>query len=121
MIRMVFDSPAAAAAWQNGHDMVMMYDTEFGPGEQAAYGAQGQRIRRNADWLQAHAAEAYDPNAGKYICVAGCELFVGDTAQEARARALAAHPDDDGYLLQYVTKETGRRLYGHSRPMVALP
>lgn len=121
MIRQIFNSPAEAAAWQNANSPLIMYEGGLGPAELAAFRAQGQRIRRNAEWLQAHTATVYDATAGKYICIAGCQLFVADTAQEARALALTAHPDDDGYLLQYITKEKGPRLYGHSRPMVVLP
>ncbi len=121
MIRLVFNSPAEAAAWRNANSPVIMYEDDLSPADLAAFRAQGPRIRRNADWLQAHASTVYDASAGKYICVAGCQLFVADTAEEARALAQTAHPDDDGYLLQYITKEKGPRLYGHSRPMVVLP
>ena len=56
------------------------------------------RFDRNAAWLRAHAAEVYPKYRGKCICIAGEELFVADTPEEAFALAKAAHPDDDGRL-----------------------
>jgi hypothetical protein len=39
---------------------------------------------------------------GKFIVVAGEELFVGDTVEEAVAQAKAAHPADKGSLTRYI-------------------
>lgn len=75
--------------------------------------AQMARLARNSAWLQAHASEVYPAHRGKFIAVAGEELFVADTVQEALAQARAAHPDDDGILTQYIPKRRGVRLYAH--------
>jgi hypothetical protein len=66
---------------------------------------------RNSAWLQAHIAEIYSQHRGKCICVAGEELFVGDTVHEVMALAKAAHPEDDGALLRYIPKEKLERIY----------
>lgn len=54
--------------------------------------SQRERFDRNAAWLQSHAAEVYSRYRGKCICIAGEELFVGDTAKDALTLATAAHP-----------------------------
>jgi hypothetical protein len=72
------------------------------PVELAKAQAQRERFDRNVTWLKARADEVYSQNRGKYICVCGQELFVAETVQEAVAKAKAAHPDDDGFLFQYI-------------------
>jgi hypothetical protein len=72
--------------------------------------AQQERFDRNAAWLQAHAAEVYPRYRGKCLCVAGEELFVADTPEEALAMATAVHPEDDGRFLRYVPREKVARI-----------
>jgi hypothetical protein len=67
--------------------------------------AQCQRFDRNSAWLQAHVAEIYTRYRGECICIAGEELFVADTPEEALALATAAHPEDDGRFLRYFPRE----------------
>jgi hypothetical protein len=45
--------------------------------------AQDARFARNWAWFEAHAPEIYAIHRGKCICVAGEELFVADTPEEA--------------------------------------
>lgn len=71
-----------------------------------------KRFERNRAWLEAHASEVYR-HRGKFICIAGQQLFVGDTVQEVLAQARAAHPEDDGRFTQYIPKETGPRIYAY--------
>lgn len=73
--------------------------------------AQRERFDRNSAWLQAHAAEVYRGYRGKCICIAGEELFVADTPEQARALAVAAHPEDDGSFLRYIPCEKIDRVY----------
>jgi hypothetical protein len=75
--------------------------------------AQAQEVRytRNMAWLQAHAAEVYPQHRGKHLCIAAETLFVGETPEEAWARATAAHPEDDGRFLYYVPREALARIY----------
>ena len=83
------------------------------PVELAKARAQRERFDRNAAWLQAHASEVYPRYRGKCICIAGEELFVADTPEEAWALALAAHPDDDGRFMRYIPREKLARIYAN--------
>ncbi len=92
--------------------LVMVEVTD--PNEIAKIKAQRERFRKNADWLQAHVPQVYAQHRGKYICVAGKELFVADTAPDVVALARTAHPEDDGLLLRYIPHEKLERVYAHS-------
>jgi hypothetical protein len=83
------------------------------PVELARSRAQWERFDRNSAWLQAHVPEIYSRYRGKFICVAGEELFVGNTASEALALAKAAHPEDDGLFIRYIPLEKMTRIYAN--------
>ncbi|MGH2619730.1 MAG: hypothetical protein ACRDHG_04060 [Anaerolineales bacterium] len=85
------------------------------PAELARAKAQDERFRRNTDWLPAHGDEIYPRYRDKFICVAGQELFVGETPREALDLAIAAHPDDDGGFLYYIPGEKLARIYAACR------
>jgi hypothetical protein len=87
--------------------------------ENAKARAQLERFDRNYAWLEAHAAEIFS-HRGRYICVAGQQLFVGDDILEVLARAKAAHPEDDGPFFQYVPKERAARIYAHRWSVASL-
>jgi hypothetical protein len=87
---------------------------ETDPREVAAFQARRARFERNWAWLEAHAPEVYS-HRGKFLCIAGEELFVGDTVEAAVAQARAAHPDDDGRFTRYIPLEKGARIYAHRR------
>jgi hypothetical protein len=70
-----------------------------------------ERYRRNSDWLAAHWGDLLPGALGKHVAVAGQEAFVADTPQEAIAAAQAAHPEDQGLLIQYVIPHKGPRFY----------
>ena len=89
------------------------------PEEIAQARQQDDRFKRNLAWLNTHAAEIYPHHRGQYICIAGEELFVSDTALGALALARAAHPDDDGYFLHYIPREKAARIYADDRTMAA--
>ncbi len=80
-------------------------------GRLSASRAQWARFDRNLAWFQERAADVYSAYRGKFISIAGNELFVGDTAPEAVARARAAHPDDDGLFVRYIPREKAARVY----------
>jgi hypothetical protein len=82
------------------------------PDEIARARAQHARFDRNADWLEEHAANVYQ-HSGKHFCIAGQELFLADTAEEAWALGEAAHPEDDGMFVRYIPKEKLPRIYAH--------
>lgn len=83
------------------------------PEELAKARAQRERFDRNAGWFQAHVLEIYARHRGKYICIAGEELFVADASEEALALGRAAHPEDDGSFVQYIPREKLTRIYVH--------
>jgi hypothetical protein len=85
------------------------------PSEVARFRAQEEQARRNGAWLQAHWDELLPQARGKFVAVAGRQPFVADSAEEAWARARAAHPEDEGALVQFVRPEQGPRLYAHRR------
>ena len=81
------------------------------PEEAAASREQCQQFDRNRKWLQEHILEIGKMHRGKTICVAGEELFVGDTAGEAITQAKNAHPEDRGYFTRFIRKERYARIY----------
>ncbi|NOT53541.1 MAG: hypothetical protein HOP18_02950 [Deltaproteobacteria bacterium] len=84
------------------------------PEELAKAQIQDARFDRNWTWFKTHSAEVY-AHRGKCICVAGEELFVADTPEEVVALSEAAHPEDDGRLVQYIPKEKAVRIYANFR------
>ena len=72
---------------------------------------QREQFDRNSVWLQAHISEIYIKHRGKYICIAGQELFVGDTVHDTITQATTAHPDDKGWFTRYIPKEKVARIY----------
>jgi len=90
------------------------------PQEVAKAKAQMEQARRNSAWLHAHAHEIFTRHRGKFIAIAGEELFVGETPEEAIALAKAAHPEDKGLLSQYIYPLKMARVYGNQRRMAIL-
>ncbi|HMF12565.1 MAG TPA: hypothetical protein VKE94_09675 [Gemmataceae bacterium] len=82
------------------------------PNEIAKARAMHEQFQRNWDWLEAHASDVYS-HRGKFICIAGQQLFVGDSIDEVLAGAKAAHPEDVGRLTRYIPKERGLRIYAY--------
>ncbi|HKI32182.1 MAG TPA: hypothetical protein VKA46_09965 [Gemmataceae bacterium] len=82
------------------------------PVEIARSAAALAQCERNWDWLEAHASDVYS-HRGKYICIAGQQLFVGDVLEDVLARAKAAHPDDRGLFTRYIPKERMPRIYAN--------
>ena len=80
------------------------------PNELAAAQRQREQFDRNSAWLQAQMSEVYARYRGKCICIAGEELFVADTAREAIAQAIAAHPEDDGWFTRYIPRDKAARV-----------
>jgi hypothetical protein len=74
---------------------------------------QQEQFRRNSAWLQVHASEVYSKYRGKCICVAGEELFVADTPNDALALGTASHPDDNGRFLRYIPRDRVSRIDAH--------
>jgi hypothetical protein len=85
------------------------------PAERARNLARHERALRNSEWLQAHWQDLLPAARGKFVAVAGQEGFVADSPEEAWAWARAAHPEDDGAMVQYVRATTGPRIYAYRR------
>lgn len=77
---------------------------------------QREKFERNLAWLEANATEVYS-HRGKYICIAGQEIFVGDSVQEIIKEAKTKHPDDNGLFTRIVPKERGEPI-GNRMPSV---
>ncbi len=99
--------------WNRSHTIEMVEVTD--PDEIAKARRRREQFDRNIAWLEAHAAEIYPKNRGKCICIAGQELFVGDTVEEAVAQATAAHPNDEGWFTAYIPKIKAARIYAIQR------
>src|SRR5438093_9065675 len=74
-----------------------------------------EQADRNMNWLQSHWQELLPGVLGKFLAVAGQEAFIADSSEKAAAMARAAHPDDRGLLLHYISPERGPRIYGNRR------
>src|SRR3954469_6290778 len=94
---------------------VVMMEVVTDPEELAAARVRWEQADRNAAWLQAHASEIYPKYRGKCLCVAGEELFVGDTGGEALTKARSAHPEDNGIFIHYIPLEKTSWIYAGQR------
>jgi len=83
------------------------------PEELAQARVQDERYDRNWSWFSAHAAEFYSRYRGKCLCIAGQELFVGDSIQEVLDLAQSAHPEDNGRFTRLIPLEKAFRIYAH--------
>jgi len=102
--------PKEGSGMRHVPPVVMMTETTD-PAELALSQEQVERFNCNANWLEAHGDEIFALYRGKYVCVAGEEPFVSETASEAIALAKAAHPEDDGRFLYRVPKAKTARIY----------
>src|SRR5205823_363346 len=85
------------------------------PVELAKARAQDERFKKNWEWFKTQASEVYRIHRGKCLAIAGQELFVADTPEEAVALARAAHPKDDGMFTRIIRRERGGMIYAHRR------
>ena len=65
----------------------------------------------NYAWFDAHAVEIYEANRGKWICVAGQELFSADALGEVTALAKAEHPQETGSITRYIRPKEAIRTH----------
>jgi hypothetical protein len=90
----------------------MIVEEITNPVDRAQMQARRERFAKNSAWLEANAKEVYR-HRGKMICIAGQELFVGDSVAEVVARAKAAHPEDDGFFTRYIPASKAARIYAY--------
>jgi hypothetical protein len=74
-----------------------------------------EKFDRNFAWFRAHAPEVYEHHRGKFICISGQEVFAATTSEDAIAQAAAAHPEDEGRFVQYISLEKMARVYANQR------
>lgn len=104
---------AMNVATQLPDQVSLQRDRAASPEELAKAQSRREQFQRNLDWLRAHASEVYSTHRGQHICIAGQELFVAGTAQEALQLGRAAHPEDEGIYLRYVPRKKVERIYAH--------
>ena len=85
------------------------------PVENARNKSQHDEAVENSNWLYAHWSELLPQAIGKYVGVSGQEPFISDNLREAERMARAAHPEDKGVIVQYVSAAKGMRVYGGLR------
>jgi hypothetical protein len=77
--------------------------------ERAAGIAANEEFKKNVAWWNAHTKELQAAHPGKFVCVAGQELFAGDDPVEVVARAKIAHPNPGaGFLSFRISTHQGR-------------
>jgi hypothetical protein len=69
-----------------------------------------EQFHLNMRWWNERVRELQPLHAGRFVCVARQELFVGDDPKEVVDRATAAHPNLGGFLSFHVRTETGPRI-----------
>ena len=75
---------------------VVMTTEELTPEELEQWRKRGVIFERNLEWFSTHATELFETYPGKFICVAGGEVFAGDDARDVYAQSAAAHPQESG-------------------------
>ena len=86
--------------------------------ERAANIAASAQFQLNLAWWNPRGKEIRDAHTGKFVCVAGQELFVGDDPIEVVARAKAAHPGRGGFLSLYLSPQRGPKIHAYKRRVV---
>jgi hypothetical protein len=104
--------PGGRVMIRAAHPAPLVLETpEVSEEERVANIAANEQFKLNVAWWNAHAKEIVPQHVGKFVCVAGQELFVGDDPIEVMARAKAAHPNPSfGFV--------SLRLLPHRGPMI---
>ena len=88
---------------------------EISDEERAAGIAANAEFKKNVAWWNARVKEI-EQHLGKFVCVAGQELFVGDDPVEVTARATTAHPNPgNGFLCFRISTHRGPMIHASSR------
>jgi len=70
-------------------------------------------FQKNVEWFGTRAKEIRDAHTGKFICVAGQELFVGDDPVEVTTQAKSAHPELGGFFSMRLSMHRGPKIYAN--------
>ncbi|QJX00130.1 hypothetical protein [Frigoriglobus tundricola] len=98
----------------------LMIDTpEVSAEERIANVSAGEQFQLNLMWWNTHVEEIRAAYTGKFVCVAGQELFAGDDPIEVIARAKAAHPNPGyGFFSLFLSPHRGPKIHAHQRRVV---
>lgn len=98
----------------NTPSVVILEQVELSPAEQAEAAARRVTYLANAAWASRHAADIGRTCAGRFVCIAGGELFVADNPAEAHSLANKAHPDEVGATYSMRVPDQQRpKIYAH--------
>jgi hypothetical protein len=78
------------------------YEIVTDPVQRAAKALQEAQFTLNSNWLKEHSSEVFAKYRGKFICIAGQEVFAADLPEDAWAMAEAAHPEDEGVVSHFI-------------------
>ena len=79
---------------------------------------QAAQFRRNREWLALRTHEVCSQHRGRHVAVAGEELFVADTSDQALSEARAAHPGDEGVFVRHIPSTKMQWIYANRRRVV---
>jgi hypothetical protein len=108
----VMQVPKQGSGMRNLPPVLMVTDVT-NPDDLARVDSQNTQFGRNLSWFQEHVDEISALYRGRWICIAGQEVFAADTAREAIALAHAAHPQDVGHFTYRVPTKRAARIYAH--------
>ena len=77
---------------KNPEHLLTLTEHKVTPEERAQNIAALEEFWKNVEWFGEHAAELRANYTGKFICIAGATLFVGDDPVEVVGRAKVAYP-----------------------------
>jgi hypothetical protein len=76
-------------------------------------------FERNVAWWNSHVVEIREKHTGKFVCVSGQELFVGDDPTEVMTRAETAYPGG-GHLSLFLSPHRGPKIYANQRNLAGI-
>lgn len=85
------------------------------PQELAEARERREHFDRNSAYFQLYSQDIYQKYRGKCVLIAGEELYVADTPEQAWEIAERVHPEDGGKFVHYIPKQKVIRLYGNRR------
>jgi hypothetical protein len=98
----------------NGPVPPVIIEFPAGPTESVEAQQERERHLRNLNWFSRHAVEIGRNHPGKFVCVAGEELFVGTVPEEVLSRAVEKHPEDRGATFsKYIPTHRGPKVYAN--------
>jgi hypothetical protein len=100
-----------AEQWQPAKPVITMH-IETDPEKIAQARKAHEDFKRNVEWWNEHVQDVPRDADGKFVAVAGRQLFIADTRKKAEELARAAHPDDAFVLILPIWFDETPRYYG---------